>query len=205
MPLIECLLGEAETTIAGTTYLFQRDKHGRFVSNVERQEDVACLISVDPYRIAEEIADDVDTGTDADAKKAGGKKKGPTKKAAPEKTETPEPAKDETDPSGDEDDKGKQDANAPEPLKVTPDELRNIAAQVIAGDLAAPEGETVEGYAKQLNDAADELEANLKMSTNPEAPKAEEPAEKPKTQRKAASKPRQPRKAKAQAAEKAEG
>lgn len=205
MPLIECLLGEAETTIAGTTYLFQRDKHGRFVSNVERQEDVACLISVDPYRIAEEIADDVDTGTDADAKKAGGKKKGPTKKAAPEKTETPEPAKDETDPSGDDDDKGKQDANAPEPLKVTPDELRNIAAQVIAGDLAAPEGETVEGYAKQLNDAADELEANLKMSTNPEAPKAEEPAEKPKTQRKAASKPRQPRKAKAQAAEKAEG
>lgn len=203
MPLIECLLGEAETTIAGTTYLFQRDKHGRFVSNVERQEDVACLISVDPYRIAEEIADDVDTGTDADAKKAGGKKKGPTKKAAPEKTETPEPAKDETDPAGNDDDE--PDAQTPELLKVTPEDMRNIAAQVLAGEMSAPEGETAEGYAKKLNDAADELEANMKMSTNPEAPKAEAPAEKPKTQRKAASKPRQPRKTKAQAAEKAEG
>ena len=203
MPLIECLLGEAETTIAGNAYLFQRDKHGRFVCHVERQEDVACLISVDPYRIAKEIADDVDAGTDADAKKAGGKKKVPTKKAAPEKTETPKPAKDETGPAGD--DGNEPAAETSELLKVTPEDMRNIAAQVLAGEMSAPEGETAEEYAKQLNNAADELEANLKMSTNPEAPKAEEAAEKPKTQRKAASKPRQPRKTKAQAAEKAEG
>ena len=200
MPLIECLLGEAETTIAGNAYLFQRDKHGRYVCHVERQEDVACLISVDPYRIAEEIADDVDAGTDADAKEAGGKKKGPTKKAAPEKTETPKPTKDETGQAGD--DGNEPDAETPELLKVTPEDMRNIAAQVLAGEMSAPEGETAEGYAKKLNDAADELEANLKMSTNPEAPKEEE---KPKTQRKAASKPRQPRKPKAQAAEKSEG
>jgi predicted flap endonuclease-1-like 5' DNA nuclease len=56
MPLIECTAGAASPNIAGDTYVFTRDRHGRFVCRVDNYHHVMCLISVEHYRLAEDKA-----------------------------------------------------------------------------------------------------------------------------------------------------
>lgn len=56
MPLIECTAGAASPNIAGDTYVFARDRHGRFVCRVDNYHHVMCLISVEHYRLAEDKA-----------------------------------------------------------------------------------------------------------------------------------------------------
>lgn len=55
MTLIECIRGEATTDIAGETYHFSRDAHGRYVARVHRHEHAACLLSVEHYREVPEV------------------------------------------------------------------------------------------------------------------------------------------------------
>jgi hypothetical protein len=75
MPKVECKLGAAETHVAGTTYSFQRDEYGRFVAQVERHEDVACLIAVEHYRIVPDVPE---AAEDAPKKKGRGKRTEPS-------------------------------------------------------------------------------------------------------------------------------
>ncbi|MBD9539919.1 hypothetical protein IB276_10680 [Ensifer sp. ENS04] len=56
--LIECLLGARETSIGGDTYRFERDRHGRFVSDVQSLVHRACLLSVVHYREVPEHPED---------------------------------------------------------------------------------------------------------------------------------------------------
>jgi hypothetical protein len=53
--LVECIRGKAETSVGGLTYQFERDKHGRFVTEVHDPNHVKCLLSVEHYRIAPEV------------------------------------------------------------------------------------------------------------------------------------------------------
>ncbi|CAN7305562.1 hypothetical protein LJR231_001572 [Phyllobacterium sp. LjRoot231] len=46
MPLIECKAGPTETPVAGTMYHFERDKYGRFVSEVYNPKHIECFLSV---------------------------------------------------------------------------------------------------------------------------------------------------------------
>jgi len=59
MTLIECIRGEATTDIAGETYHFSRDAHGRYVARVHRHEHAACLLSVEHYREVPDEPQDV--------------------------------------------------------------------------------------------------------------------------------------------------
>lgn len=62
--LIECILGQAETTVGSSNYAFNRDEHGRFVAEVANATHVACFLGAGTYRIAEaiEAAPQIDTG-----------------------------------------------------------------------------------------------------------------------------------------------
>ncbi|EHK57638.1 hypothetical protein [Allomesorhizobium alhagi] len=54
--LIECTAGrQVETSVAGDTYTFQRDKYGRFVCHVDKQRHIAILLSVVHYREVPEV------------------------------------------------------------------------------------------------------------------------------------------------------
>lgn len=57
MAKIECTYGAAQTPVAGREYVFERDRHGRYVAEVSNDDHVKILLSVEHYRIAEEIPD----------------------------------------------------------------------------------------------------------------------------------------------------
>ena len=50
MNLIECTLGAVSQHVNGTTYSFQRDKHGRYVADVQNLLDRSLFLSVSHYR-----------------------------------------------------------------------------------------------------------------------------------------------------------
>ncbi|MFC3074911.1 hypothetical protein [Shinella pollutisoli] len=54
MKPIECLLGAVAITVGSETYHFERDEHGRFVTEVENLVHRSCLLSVAHYREVEE-------------------------------------------------------------------------------------------------------------------------------------------------------
>ena len=47
MALIQCLLGPASPVLSSQTYMFERDKHGRFVAEVFDLVHIQCLLSRD--------------------------------------------------------------------------------------------------------------------------------------------------------------
>lgn len=58
MALIQCLLGAASPILSSHTYVFERDKHGRFVAEVFDLVHIQCLLSrEDIYRIAPEVVE----------------------------------------------------------------------------------------------------------------------------------------------------
>lgn len=64
--LIECILGQAETTVGSSNYAFNRDEHGRFVAEVANAAHVACFLGAGTYRIAETIDVAPQTGGEDD-------------------------------------------------------------------------------------------------------------------------------------------
>lgn len=71
--LIECILGQAETTVGSSNYAFNRDEHGRFVAEVANATHVACFLGAGTYRIAEaiEAAPQIDTGVETPPQTGG--------------------------------------------------------------------------------------------------------------------------------------
>ncbi len=70
MPIVECIAGYADPYVGGHQYNFERDRFGRFTAVVENPSDLACLLSVTHYRIAEDLTVDalpVDPGPDPEA------------------------------------------------------------------------------------------------------------------------------------------
>lgn len=60
MPIVECTLGPAETTVGNNTYSFDRDDYGRFVARVEDLHHLKCLVGMAAYREVPPIPEDHD-------------------------------------------------------------------------------------------------------------------------------------------------
>lgn len=92
MAKIECTAGYAETPVGGVLYVFERDRYGRFVAEVHKDEHVDVLLSVVHYRRVDE-----DGAVSHTALTAGGEDEA-TAPAAPDQPE-PAPAPTKTEPA----------------------------------------------------------------------------------------------------------
>lgn len=59
MSLVRCKLGYAETIVGSATYVFQRDRHDRFVAQVGNPDHVNVLVSAGTYEEVSELPDAV--------------------------------------------------------------------------------------------------------------------------------------------------
>jgi hypothetical protein len=99
MALVECVLGPATPYVAGHQFDFQRDRYGRFVAQVDDLKALACLLSVEHYRVVkDEPEDEPQTEDAADTKKPAVRGKDPaageTKRGRKKSDAAPAPTSD---------------------------------------------------------------------------------------------------------------
>jgi hypothetical protein len=84
MALVECVLGPANPYVAGHQVDFQRDARGRYVAQVDDLKALACLLSVEHYKVVKETAEDeAPQGVAATADDAKPAKRGRSRGASP--------------------------------------------------------------------------------------------------------------------------